>query len=104
VLESGLSPNRTSSAFGARLVERFARVGIAGTIDADLKSALLLDALETLLADVNYVMSSPPANQPDAVLVIWLHPRARLLNRALGDERPAVRSVAGEILRDADLK
>lgn len=49
---------------------------ITGTLNADVKSALLLDALETLLADVNYVMAQPgSASQPDARLVIWLHPR-----------------------------
>lgn len=49
---------------------------IDGTLDADVKSALILDALETLLAGVNYVISKPgPANQPDALLVVWLQPR-----------------------------
>ncbi len=48
---------------------------IAATLDADVQSALLLDALETLLAGVNYVMSRPAPDQTDARLVVWLHPR-----------------------------
>jgi len=62
---------------------------ISGTLDADVNSALLLDALETLLADVNYVMSRPPANQPDARLVIWLHPRSGTVAAAASGGTPA---------------
>lgn len=48
---------------------------IDGTLDADVKSALILDALETLLTGVNYVITRPDStNQPDALLVIWLQP------------------------------
>jgi hypothetical protein len=49
---------------------------IDGTLDADVKSALILDALEALLGGVNYVISQPGStSQPDALLVVWLQPR-----------------------------
>jgi len=77
---------------------------ISGTLDADVKSALLLDALETLLADVNYVMSRPPADQPDARLVIWLHPRSGNVPAASASAKPeeATRATSVFPTTDAD--
>jgi len=49
---------------------------VTGTLDIDVKDELLGDALQKLLADVNFLMSRRgPAGQADSLLVIWLHPR-----------------------------
>jgi hypothetical protein len=76
---------------------------ITGNLNADVKRALLLDALETLLADVNYLVSKDSSSgQPDTRLVIWLHPRtggAPAANSSVTDaQSPAAPADNGALL------
>jgi len=76
----------------------------AGTITIEIRSARLLDALRTLLAETNYIMSRPQWTSADAgpQVVVWLHGRAP---KGLSDPCGATTSAsAGRVRCDPEVR